>query len=325
MNQPGLVLLAALAIAVPAAGCGGSRSDTGRSSVAFTAFPSLAIGTGTFDFTGSEGARRRPVRVWYHRPASWTPDAPVVFVMHGNGRNADEYHESWVAHAERHGFLLITPEFAEYYYGSSVYHQGNIIGDDGAMVDSLRWTFVTLERIWDDVRVRSGSRRDRYRLYGHSAGSQFVHRMLWMMPDARIEHAVPANAGWYTMPTLDEAYPYGLGGVADSGGLRARLAVVFGKRVTVLLGEADTVTTDPTCGAPPRRCDKACIASSAGGRFSSGHGARRTALACRSAGLSAPCLASDTATASWPPRRLTNSDGSGPGSSGRVSATPLPT
>lgn len=239
-RQAALALFALGSAVLACAGAGPGTAASGSQ----TAHSALGTGTGTFDFTGSEGARRRPVRVWYHRPASWTPDAPVVFVMHGNGRNADEYHESWVPHADRHGFLLITPEFAEYYYGSSVYHQGNILGDDGAMVDSVRWTFVTLERIWDEVRARSGSRRDGYRLYGHSAGSQFVHRMLWMMPDARIEHAVPANAGWYTMPTLDVAYPYGLGGVADSAAFRRRVTAALGRPVTVLLGEADTSTTD---------------------------------------------------------------------------------
>ena len=236
-------MLGALALVLAGAGCL-TRPQPGAGPEPTAARGALQVGTDTFRFTGSAGSRERPVRVWYHRPPSWTPDDPVVFVMHGNGRNADDYHARWVPLAEQHGFLLVTPEFSAQYYASQVYHQGNILSDDGIPVDSASWTFVTIERIWEEVRLRSGSNRQRYRIYGHSAGSQFVHRMLWMMPAARIEHAIPANAGWYTMPSMEIDFPYGLGEVSDSTSFRRRATAAFGRRVTVLLGEADTSTTD---------------------------------------------------------------------------------
>ncbi len=36
------------------------------------------------------------LRVWYHRPAAATADAPVLFVIHGVGRNAEEYLADWI-------------------------------------------------------------------------------------------------------------------------------------------------------------------------------------------------------------------------------------
>ena len=64
---------------------------------------------GTFDF--EHGGQQ--LKVWYFRPAGLATDAPVLFVFHGVGRNADEYLDDWVEHAERKKFLLIVPEFSK--------------------------------------------------------------------------------------------------------------------------------------------------------------------------------------------------------------------
>ena len=48
-----------------------------------------------------------------------------------------------------------------------------------------------------------------YRLYGHSGGSQFVHRYLLLSNDTRIEKAAMANAGLYTFLDDEITYPFG--------------------------------------------------------------------------------------------------------------------
>ncbi|MCB9334479.1 MAG: hypothetical protein H6574_25820 [Lewinellaceae bacterium] len=58
--------------------------------------------------------------------------------------------------------------------------------------------------------------------------------------------AVCANAGWYTMPDDQTCFPYGFAVHSWAMNLRA----AFGKRATVLLGEADTITTGGACGNP---------------------------------------------------------------------------
>ncbi|MFT6583203.1 MAG: hypothetical protein ACJAU6_003656 [Alphaproteobacteria bacterium] len=79
-----------------------------------------------------------------------------------------------------------------------------------------------------------------YAMYGHSAGAQFVHRFIYFTPDARLTRAVAANAGWYTMPGFDIAYPYGLGGAGLSP---ANLHRALSARLVVLLGMRDTDTS----------------------------------------------------------------------------------
>src|SRR5260370_3493388 len=55
-------------------------------------------------------------------------------------------------------------------------------------------------------------------LWRHSAGGQFVHRLLATQPHDIFEAVGAANSGWYTLPTLDREYPEGLGGVRQMQG-----------------------------------------------------------------------------------------------------------
>ena len=194
----------------------------------------------TFDF--ESGGHR--LKVWYFRPAGLATDAPVLLVFHGVGRNADEYLDDWVEHAERKKFLLIVPEFSkERFPGDAAYNSGNMFDKAGKPLPRAQWSYSLVEPLFDALTPQLGHRRKDYMIYGHSAGAQFVHRFVYFVPAARYTRAVSANAGWYTLPTLNDAFPYGLkGSAADGNALRAALA----RPLTVLLGEADI---DPNSSA----------------------------------------------------------------------------
>ena len=51
--------------------------------------------------------------------------------------------------------------------------------------------------------ARAGSRRERFLLYGHSAGGQVVHRLMTFGYSRRLEKVVAANCGSYTLPVFD--------------------------------------------------------------------------------------------------------------------------
>ncbi len=112
----------------------------------------------------------------------------------------------------------------------------------GIAVEKSRWTFTTIERLFDVVRTAARLRTTKYSLYGHSAGAQFVHRFVLFMPDARYERAIAANAGWYTLPTFEASFPYGLEGTPAT---EAGLKLAMGRDLVVMLGNEDTDDSDP--------------------------------------------------------------------------------
>lgn len=218
----------------------------GAPAVPATAAEPAAGQAGRFVFSGWDGP---PLPVFYQLPDRVTADTRIVFVMHGVNRDADRYRDEWAAHAKRFGFIAVVPQFgAADFPGSLGYNTGYFSEADGTPRSRSRWSFAAIEPLFDDVRQRFGTQVERYSIYGHSAGAQFVHRYVLFMPEARIEQAIAANAGWYTMADRDIAFPYGLGATPiGAEGLEAAL----GKPLTVLLGTADTDRADPDLRKTP--------------------------------------------------------------------------
>jgi hypothetical protein len=81
-----------------------------------------------------------------------------------------------------------------------------------------------MERLFEALLAQGLTTRQRYGLFGHSAGGQFVHRMLSFGFRDRVAIAVSANAGTYAMPDLATSWPFGLGQTdVDTDALRALL------------------------------------------------------------------------------------------------------
>jgi len=93
-----------------------------------------------------------------------------------------------------------------------------------------------IEPVFDTVRDKLGNRSERYSIYGHSAGAQFAQRFVYFVPRARLLRVVCANAGWYMLPDLDVAFPYGLRNTPVTD---ADLRHALGLPLVVLLGTAD--------------------------------------------------------------------------------------
>lgn len=178
-----------------------------------------------------------PLPLWTHKPDGIALDAPVLIVMHGNSRDADRYLHQWRDLSDQYGFYLIVPEFSRANYrGSRQYHLGHVVDPKGKVRPKSEWSFSYIEQAFDFYRAQYNITTTDYSIYGHSAGSQFVHRFLYHLPESRAKQFVAANAGWYTMPDAAQEWPYGLG---SSLVTEAMLKHALGRPVLVLLGDQD--------------------------------------------------------------------------------------
>ncbi|TNE63715.1 MAG: hypothetical protein EP344_04280 [Bacteroidetes bacterium] len=217
--------------------------------------PTIPPGAAEFDFQDKHLNNGRPLKVLTYRPQQYRSDSPVLFVLHGASREAERYRMDWIPYAEQYNALLVVPYFAKDagFPTSDEFNLGNMYRMDS--LDHIltanpenQWSYSLLEPLFDEVRIRSGNRSKEYYLYGHSAGSQFVHRFMFFIGKNRVKHAVCANAGWYTVPDASVPFPYGLAGTNLQPDDLVR---TFRKRVTVLLGDADTSTTTQSLRRTP--------------------------------------------------------------------------
>lgn len=208
----------------------------------------IGPGSGSFVFPFLAAGKAREIVVWYHRPAAAQADAPVVFVMHGTGRTARNYRKYWIPFAEAQNFVLLVPEFSREQFPRD-YNLGRMTLRDGTRVPQSQWPYAAIERIFDAVRESNALRAQTFDIYGHSAGGQFVHRLVLLMPEARFRVAVAANSGWYTMPDLTAAYPYGLAGTEVGG---AELASALQRKLIVLVGDQDIDPDHPQLRRTPQ-------------------------------------------------------------------------
>jgi hypothetical protein len=172
-----------------------------------------------------------------------------VIVIAGRKRNAEEYRDFWIADADRRGLLIIAPEFSEAQYAHPyTYNYGAMCGVDGRLAPRDQWVFPVIEGIFHDVRRHAQSNRDRYFLFGHSAGAQLVHRLVMFGGALSYEKAVAGNAGSYTLPTPEEDFPFGLGGIEASD---EELRAMFSRPLVVHLGDRDIDPADPHLPTEP--------------------------------------------------------------------------
>ncbi len=202
--------------------------------------PPLAPGAGVFTFEHDRGERAEslPIDVHYFKPDGADADTPVWFVMHGMKRNADAYRDNWVEVARDAGVYIVAPRFTDEAFPlSRGYNLGNMFDDFGEPIPRPQWSLLVVDAVFNRLRERESLNATDYAVFGHSAGAQFVHRLVMFVPEAKIGVAVSANAGWYTLPDASVDFPYGLGGTALEPG---DLPAVFDRPLVLLLGDQDT-------------------------------------------------------------------------------------
>jgi CubicO group peptidase (beta-lactamase class C family) len=197
----------------------------------------IPVGSGSYEFKDPRPGPARTITVHTYRPRSFARSSPIVVVMHGRNRNGADYRDHWIAEADRRGFLVVAPEFDEAQYAHPhEYNYGAMMNADGSPRPRAEWLFPVVDAIFEDARKRAVAERETYSLFGHSAGGQLVHRLATFSWSPKIERAVSANAGSYTLPLASEAFPFGVGGTAFRD---EEMRALLSRPLLVLLGDAD--------------------------------------------------------------------------------------
>ena len=103
--------------------------------------------------------------------------------------------------------------------------------------DPAQWLFGDVDAVFQAAVRSVGLQTDRYDLFGHSAGGQFLHRFAMFAGNGtRADRILASNSGWYTVPDREARFPFGLKGLPLTD---AQLRAAFARRLVVFLGGDD--------------------------------------------------------------------------------------
>ena len=195
------------------------------------AFPA---GKSAFDFDDGHGLK---LNVLVYQPAKFDRNLPVQFAMHGMSRDASANREKWIALAEREKVIIVVPHFDRTRFRRTDDYALGPMRAGKRSIDSL----IAIEKLFDYVNRETGGQGTRYRIFGHSAGAQFVHHLMLLLPENRAEWAIAANANKYTWPEWRAekgafTLPNGMLKVESAEG---KLKQALGNNLTIMLGDAD--------------------------------------------------------------------------------------
>lgn len=156
------------------------------------------------------------MRVFYYIPNDLPKNAPLLMVFHGANRNPMDYRNELTSKAVEKKFILVVPEFSEELFPEvNAYQMGNIFENgENPTSETLNpkkdWAFTVVKPIIEMVQKNTNTTGNDVFYIGHSAGAQFLHRMLFFYDDYPLKKAVVSAAGWYTIPDTSIDFPYGL-------------------------------------------------------------------------------------------------------------------
>ena len=175
------------------------------------------------------------VELFYTLPEEINNQTQVLFIIHGGARDSEKYLDIWKKFTEHKNIILVAPEFKRADYED--YEYLNISDDYGVLNKNLNeHLHNSLSIFFSFFKSKYNLEIDTYKLYGHSGGAQFVHRLLLFSDYDNVSSAVIASAGSYTFLN-NENYPYGL---KESNHLSdKKIKRYLSQRVTFLIGNQD--------------------------------------------------------------------------------------
>jgi pimeloyl-ACP methyl ester carboxylesterase len=148
------------------------------------------------------------VEIFYITPNKIDKDTQLLFVIHGNSRNAEDYISAWIPYISNKNIIVVAPQFNKnsfryFFLLESATSSGKINNNPDNYINK------SISSFFNFFQSKFSLSTNKYKMFGHSAGAQFTHRYMLLSNDKRISSAVIANAGWYTFLNGNN-FPYGI-------------------------------------------------------------------------------------------------------------------
>ena len=148
------------------------------------------------------------IQIYYSAPPTISEKTKIMFIIHGANRKAEQSLNYWLPLVEGRDVIIIAPEFSKEFYNEYAYLMKTTkIGRK--LKDKSRDLESSLGDIFNFFSSKFKLSTKKFILYGHSGGSQFVHRYLLLSNETRIDKVAMANAGFYTFVNPAIKYPFG--------------------------------------------------------------------------------------------------------------------
>lgn len=207
-----------------------------------TPVPEEGISPGIGKMTYFYAPLETNIEVFYYIPENFSASTPILFSFHGAQRNAAEYRDALITQAEEMNFIVIAPEFSqENFPNGSGYNLGNVYTNGNnptpnTLLPEEEWAFSVVEPLFHHFKQELDNSTPSFHMFGHSAGAQFVHRLLMFQPDLPVDKAVVSASGWFTFPDSEVDFPYG---IANSPISNMSLHDFFSRRIFIQVGAND--------------------------------------------------------------------------------------
>jgi poly(3-hydroxybutyrate) depolymerase len=176
-------------------------------------------------------------------PESYQEDGeqtyPLVVLVHGTNRTAQEYRDHFAGFAEQEQCIVLAPLFPV-----GIIEPGELSSYKFIAFHDIRFDLVLLAMI-DEISELYRLQADRFLLQGFSGGGHFAHRFFYLHPE-RLRGVSIAAPGMVTL--LDDSKPWwvGTGNLESEFGIRPDVGAMRRVAVQMVVGAEDTDTWEIT-------------------------------------------------------------------------------
>lgn len=160
---------------------------------------------------------------------------PLAVVVHGTGRQAQQYRDEFKNFCEDHDCILLAPLFP-----AGIGSPGELSNFKYIEYQGLRFDHLLLGII-DEVSETYWLAKDRFLLYGFSGGGHFAHRFFYLHPNRLMGVSVGAP-GIVTLLDFDHDWWVGVRDIEERFGQPIDLAAMRDVPVQLVIGGEDTET-----------------------------------------------------------------------------------